>query len=59
MNSGETFGLESGHSWDRRLSVAQRCHLRACETLARIRRMGIAALQVNVAGQQVNVAGRS
>jgi len=59
MIGGETFGLESGHFWDRRLSAAQRRHLRACETLARIRRMGIAALQVNIARQQVNVAGRS
>lgn len=59
MTSGETFGLESGHFWDRRLSAAQRRHLRACETLARIRKMGIAALQVNIARQQVNIAGGS
>ena len=44
---------------ERRLSHTQRRYLRACETLARIRRMGPKALQVNIAapgGQQVNVA---
>ena len=43
---------------ERRLSHVQRRYLRACETLARIRRMGPRALQVNIAapgGQQVNV----
>ena len=42
-----------------RLNHTQRRYLRACETLARIRRMGPRALQVNIAaagGQQVNVA---
>ena len=44
---------------ERRLNQTQRRYLRACETLARIRRMGPRALQVNIAapgGQQVNVA---
>ena len=44
---------------ERRLNHTQRRYLRACETLARIRRMGPRALQVNIAapgGQQVNVA---
>ena len=44
---------------ERRLNQTQRRFLRACETLARIRRMGPRALQVNIAapgGQQVNVA---
>jgi len=48
--------------WEKRLSVAQSRHLRACETLARVRKLLSArpALQVNIAaegGQQVNVAG--
>jgi hypothetical protein len=48
--------------WERRLSMAQRRHLRACETLARVRKllMNGPVLQVNIAtksGQQVNVAG--
>lgn len=46
---------------DRRLSASQRRFLRACETLARVRRLtGRPAVQVNIAtkgGQQVNVAG--
>lgn len=48
--------------WERRLTAAQRRYLRACETLARIRRLLSIrpAVQVNIAnegGQQVNVAG--
>jgi hypothetical protein len=48
--------------WEKRLSAAQRRHLRACETLARVRRLARnnPALQVNIAtrdGQQVNIAG--
>jgi hypothetical protein len=47
--------------YDRLLSSAQRRHLRAVETLARVRRLlRPTAVQVNVArdgGQQVNVLG--
>ena len=48
--------------WEKRLSAAQGRYLRACETLARIRRLArnTPALQVNIAadgGRQVNVAG--
>ena len=48
--------------WEKRLSISQRRHLHACETLARVRRLISAKplLQVNIAangGQQVNVAG--
>ncbi len=48
--------------WERRLSAAQARYLRACETLARIRKLARStpALQVNIAaggGQQINVAG--
>ena len=48
--------------WEKRLSVAQSRHLRACETLARVRKllMNRPTLQVNIAtqsGQQVNVGG--
>jgi hypothetical protein len=48
--------------WEKRLSISQRRHLRACETLARVRRLLLVkpAVQVNIAaegGQQVNVAG--
>lgn len=40
--------------WERRLSVAQRRYLRAIETLARVRRMNLPAVQVNIGAQQVN-----
>lgn len=50
-----------GDFWNRRLAASQRRYLRACETLARVRKMvrSTPALQVNIAaagGQQVNVA---
>jgi hypothetical protein len=49
----------AGH-WEKRLSAAQRRYLRACETLARIRKLArtTPALQLNIAthgGQQVNL----
>ncbi len=40
--------------WERRLSAAQRRFLRASETLARVRRLQLPAVQVNIAEQQVN-----
>jgi hypothetical protein len=43
--------------WDKMLSSAQRRHLRAVETLARVRRLLRPVLQLNVGQQQVNVAG--
>jgi hypothetical protein len=48
--------------WERRLSLSQTRYLRACETLARVRRLMSKnpLVQVNIAkdnGQQVNVAG--
>jgi hypothetical protein len=50
----------SADHWERRLSAAQRRYLRACESLARIRKLARAtpALQVNIAthgGQQLNL----
>jgi hypothetical protein len=50
----------SADHWERRLSTAQRRYLRACEALARIRKLArtTPALQVNIAthgGQQVNL----
>lgn len=48
--------------WEKRLSASQRRYLRACETLARVRKLtrNTPMLQVNIAtekGQQVNIAG--
>jgi hypothetical protein len=52
--------LPCADQWERRLSAAQRRFLRACETLARIRKLArtTPALQVNIAadgGQQINL----
>ncbi len=46
--------LPKGDFWERRLSAAQRRYLRAVETLARVRRLQLPAVQVNIAEQQVN-----
>ena len=44
--------------WERRLNAAQRRHLRAVETLARVRKLsGRGPVQINIAEQQVIVAG--
>jgi hypothetical protein len=43
--------------WERRLSMSQRRYLAACESLAKIRKMAIPALQLNIGDKQVNVAG--
>ncbi len=55
---GDSHSLTSGAYWDKRLSAAQRRYLRAIETLARVRRLALPMLQVNIAEkQQVNVGG--
>jgi hypothetical protein len=54
-----SMSLSQADYWDRHLSAAQRRYLRACETLARVRRLLHSTLQVNIAaqgGQQVNVS---
>ena len=49
---------ERGAYWERRLTAAQGRYLRACESLARVRRLGrLAPVQMNIGGQQVNMAG--
>ena len=53
--------LTLGMYWEKRLSAAQKHFTRACETLARVRKLSrnTPALQLNLAtsgGQQVNVA---
>ena len=59
-NQGMT--LEKASFWEKRLLASQSRYLRACRTLAQVRRLArnIPALQVNIntdAGQQVNVLG--
>lgn len=46
--------IKRGEYWERRLSAAQRRYLRATETLARVRRLQLPAVQVNIGAQQVN-----
>jgi len=43
--------------WERRLTMAQRRYLAACESLAKIRKMAIPAVQLNIGDKQINVAG--
>ena len=52
MNGNTT--IKQADFWERRLSAAQRRYLRASETLARVRRLQLPAVQVNIAEQQVN-----
>lgn len=40
--------------WERRLGSAQRRYLRATETLSRVRRLQLPAVQVNIAERQLN-----
>lgn len=48
------FTIPQGAYWEKRVSSAQRRYLRALETLARVRRLRVPAVQVNIAEQQVN-----
>ena len=62
VGSGESMAISQADWWERRLSAAQRRYLRACETLARVRKLirRTPALQINVAahgGQQICIAG--
>ena len=51
--------LEQGRYWESRLSASQRRYLRAAETLARVRKMQLPPVQVNIGERQVNVVGGS
>ena len=55
--STQSISLALADYWERRLSAAQRRYLRACETLARVRRLRLPALQVNIGQEQTNIAG--
>lgn len=54
----ESITLARGDYWERRLNAAQRRFLRACSTLARVRKMDLPPIQVNIAQQQVNQVNR-
>ena len=53
-NTVSGMNLRQGEYWERRLSAAQRRYLRAIESLARVRRLRLPAVQVNIGAQQVN-----
>ena len=55
MNKSIT--LDQGMYWDRKLAASQRRYLRACETLARVRKLTGATVQVNIGERQINLAG--
>lgn len=60
MTAGGDMTLTQAAFWEKRLTQAQGRYLRACETLARVRKLTSPTMQVNVAqegSQQVNVAG--
>ena len=48
------FNMAQGAYWEKRVSAAQRRYLRAIETLARVRRLQLPTVQVNIGAQQVN-----
>lgn len=48
------FNMAQGAYWEKRVSAAQRRYLRAVESLARVRRLRLPAVQVNIGAQQVN-----
>jgi hypothetical protein len=43
--------------WEKRLTASQRRYLRAVEMLAKIRRLNLPAIQVNIGENQINVSG--
>lgn len=48
------FTMPQGAYWEKRLSASQRRYLRAIETLARVRKLQLPAVQINIGAQQVN-----
>jgi hypothetical protein len=53
----EGLSISSANFWERRITMANSRFLRACETLARVRKLGRPGMvQVNIGAQQLNVA---
>lgn len=60
QHTGSDHSMREGEYWLQTAGAAQRRYLRAVETLARVRRITRATLQINIAeagSQQVNIAG--
>jgi hypothetical protein len=54
--SGE-FRIPAMEFWQKSLATAQRSYLAACETLAKIRKMKLPNIQLNIGDKQINVVG--
>ena len=48
--------LPRANYWERRLSAAEHRFLQACQSLARIRKLNLPTVQVNIGEKQVNIA---
>jgi hypothetical protein len=57
-NTGDSPTITQADYWDRHLNATQRRYVRAIEALARVRKMDLPPLQINIGGQQVNIAGK-
>ena len=54
---GKEFSLRPMEFWQKSLAMAQRNYLAACESLAKIRKMKLPNIQLNIGDKQINVAG--
>ena len=53
---GNSIPLAQANYWESRLSAAQHRFLQACQSLARIRKLNLPTVQVNIGAKQVNIA---
>jgi hypothetical protein len=53
----EEHTLTRGAYWDKKLSMIQTRYLRAVEMLARVRRVKLPNVQINIADKQINTSG--
>ena len=51
------FRIPAMEFWQKSLATAQRSYLAACETLAKVRKMRLPNIQLNIGEKQINVAG--
>jgi hypothetical protein len=54
---GREFNMRQMEYWHKYLAAAQRNYLAACESLAKIRKMKLPNIQLNIGDKQINVAG--
>ena len=51
------FRIPAMEFWQKSLAIAQKNYLTSCETLAKIRKMRLPNIQLNIGEKQINVAG--